>query len=347
MPQPIPKKQLSALDTEPLEVSSRKYYVYGITLRSEIPLALPTDGSGGLAQIELRTAPVSYFSDARRGLIADPASDSWYRFGGLPDHSSYVRWEGVGEFLVSARGNQITARRFNEASLESFQVYLLGQALSFALVKCGFEPLHATTVVVNGEAVAFLGESGFGKSTLAACFLDAGYGILTDDLLVLKRDSLKKNAGIFMAYPGPPRIKLFPDVARRFLGNGFSGVAMNSETRKLVLPLGAAKLSLAPVSLKALYSLAAPRPGSRKQPIRISVLSPREGFMTLVKNTFNSRIVHSARLERQFRQTAQVVSTMPVRTLSYPRVLSQLPAVRDAILADLSSASERQVACGD
>jgi hypothetical protein len=157
MPQPIPKKQLSVLDTEPLEVSSRKYYVYGITLRSEIPLALPTDGSGGLAQIEFRTAPASYFSDARRGLTADPASDSWYRFGGLPDHSSYVRWEGVGEFLVSARGNQITARRFNEASLESFQVYLLGQALSFALVKCGFEPLHATTVVVNGEAVAFWG----------------------------------------------------------------------------------------------------------------------------------------------------------------------------------------------
>lgn len=352
MPQPIPTKQISFQEAEPAEASSRKYYVYGITLRSEIPLALPTDGSGGLAQIELRTAPASCFSDARRGLIADPASDSWYQFGGLPDHSSYVRWEGVGEFLVSARGDQITARRFNEASPESFQVYLLGQALSFALVKCGFEPLHATTVVVNGEAVAFLGESGFGKSTLAACFLDAGYGILTDDLLVLKkkalkRDALKRDACIFMAYPGPPRIKLFPDVARRFLGNGSSGVAMNSETRKLVLPLGAARLSPAPVPLKALYSLAAPRPGSRKQPVRISVLSPRESFMALVKNTFNSRIVHSARLERQFRQTAQVVSAMPVRTLSYPRVLSQLPVVRDAILAELNSASEQQAACGD
>lgn len=69
--------------------------------------------------------------------------------------------------------------------------------------------------------------------------------------------------------------------------------------------------------------------------------------MALVKNTFNSRIVHSARLERQFRQTAQVVSAMPVRTLSYPRVLSQLPVVRDAILAELNSASEQQAACGD
>ena len=69
--------------------------------------------------------------------------------------------------------------------------------------------------------------------------------------------------------------------------------------------------------------------------------------MALVKNTFNSRIVNSARLERQFRQTAQVVSAMPVKKLSYPRVLSQLPAVRDAILADLSSAGEQRAACGD
>jgi len=313
---------------------------------------LPTDGPGHLATIELRIAPDFYFTDAQRELTADPDSDSRYQFGGLPDQSSYVRWEGVGEFLVSSRGHQITARRFEEASQESFQVYLLGQALSFALVKCGFEPLHATTVVVNGEAVAFLGESGFGKSTLAACFLEAGYGILTDDLLVLKKESVKKNAGVFMAYPGPPRIKLFPNDARRLLGNTPHGVAMNSESTKLILPLSSLHLSRAPLPLRALYALSGPQEVSRKSGIHISVLPPRESFMALVRHTFNSRIVHSARLERQFKQMSQVVSEMPVRTLTYPRVLAQLRKVRNAILADLNPADlnladRQQAACGD
>ena len=53
-------------------------------------------------------------------------------------------------------------------------------------MKSGFEPLHATVVVVSGEAVAFLGESGYGKSSLAASFLDSGHQLLTDDLLILR-----------------------------------------------------------------------------------------------------------------------------------------------------------------
>ena len=338
------KEQTSPLDTvtEPVALSSYQYCVYGVTLQSGIPLALSTDGSGELAQIGLRTAPASYFFDARRELPAEQDTGSWFKFVRLRDHSSYVRWEGLGEFLVSARGHQITARQFDEANPESFQVYLLGQALSFALVKCGFEPLHATTVVVNGEAVVFLGESGFGKSSLAACFLEAGCRMLTDDLLVLKRF-----AGGFLAYPGPPRIKLFPKLARRFLGNVSNGVAMNSETKKLIFPLGASRRYEIPAPLKAVYTLASPREVFRKQPVRIETLSPRRSFLEFVKNTFNYRVVNSDRLERQFNETARVVSVAPVKKISYPRVLNHLPAVRDAILADLDSPKHEQAACGN
>jgi hypothetical protein len=345
-------------------VPSYKYYVYGIALHSDFCLDLPTQGSGDIARIDLpqielpridlRNAPPSCFSDAQLELTKEQDSDSWSRIATLPDNSTYVRWEGVGEFLVSACGHHIQARQFEDASPESFHVYLLGQSLSFALVNCGLEPLHATTVVVNGEAVAFLGESGFGKSTLAACFLQAGYHMLTDDLLILKDDLLilKKDAGTFIAYPGPLRIKLYPHLANRFLGRESNGVAMNSETSKLILPLSGARVSSAPAPLKALYTLAAPRQISRKQPIRISALPPREGFMALVKNTFNSRIVHPARLERQFKQMTRLASVVPVKELSYPRVLADLPKLRDAILADLSFSNfgypnEKQAVCGD
>jgi hypothetical protein len=74
--------------------------------------------------------------------------------------------------------------------------------------------------------------------------------------------------------------------------------------------------------------------------------------MALVKNTFNSRVVHPARLERQFKQMTRLASVVPVKELSYPRVLADLPKLRDAILADLSFnnlsyPNEKQAVCGD
>src|ERR1700690_759084 len=153
--------------SDPGPGSGYRYFVYGITLHSEIPLALPQQGHGELGQIDLRIAPASHFFDAARTL-PEPDSESFYQSSFLPDGSTYVRWEGVGEFLISPDGGRITGRQCDEAHEESFQVYLLGQALSYALVKQGFEPLHATAIEVNGEAAILLGASGLGKSTLAA-----------------------------------------------------------------------------------------------------------------------------------------------------------------------------------
>ena len=104
---------------------------------------------------------------------------------------------------------------------------MLGQALSFALVKQRFEPLHATVVVVDDQAVAFLGDNASGKSSLAACFLEAGYRLLTDDLLMLQESSNR-----VLAYPGPPRLKLFPKIASRFLGRTANRVQMNPDTEQ-------------------------------------------------------------------------------------------------------------------
>jgi hypothetical protein len=319
--------------------SAHRYFVYGMTLQSEISLALPERGYGGLGQIELRIAPAPYFSAAARSLARHPDSDSFYQSIPLRDGSTYVRWQGVGEFLISADGGRITGRQHRRAHTESFQVYLLGQALSYALVKRGFEPLHATAIVVNGAAAVLLGNSGFGKSSLGACFLEAGYQLLTDDLLVLRPCS-----GGFMAYPGPPRIKLFPRQARRFLQREAGGVAMNSGTEKLILPLDSTRSAPGPVPLRAIYTLLPPGSKVRGDAVRIAALPPRQSFLALVRNTFNYRVVTPARLERHFEEAARLAGTVSVRKVSYPRVLSRISKLRDALLADLDSIAARRAA---
>jgi hypothetical protein len=313
--------------------SNHLFSVYGISLRSEIELSLPERGDPGLAEIEIRGASHSVFADAIHGAELQTRSD-WYHYAHLEDGSSYVRWSGLGEFLVSCNGGRITCRRATQASMESFQVYLLGQALSFGLVKRGFEPLHATALAIDGEALVLLGDSGFGKSSLAACFLAAGHRLLTDDLLLLQ-----PSGNGFDGYPGPPRIKLFPGIARRYLGSAADGVPMNSESRKLVVPLHQHQSSQQALPVRAVYALAPPRESRQARHIRIEPLSRREAFVVLLSNTFNYLIVDAHRLQRQMTQSTRLLNAITVKKLTYPRSLNQLPSVRQAILSDLSSSA--------
>jgi hypothetical protein len=304
------------------------YGIYGISLKSEIPLALPEHDGDAHASIELRHGGSGQFEEAinRANLVA---REDGYCYSRLNDSSSYVCWTGLGEFIVSPRGDRVWCSRAGEASNESFQVYLLGQALSFALVKAGFEPLHATAIEHEGDAIALLGDSGYGKSTLAASLIAVGWRLLTDDLLLLRPHS----RGL-QAYAGPARIKLFPDSASRFLGCASPGVPMNAETTKQVIPLDAARHCPNPVPLRAIYALASPQEMRRQRSVRIDPMTAREAFFALVKNTFNRRIADPERLQRQISQTTCVLNAVPVRKLSYPRSLARLSDVREAILSD-------------
>jgi hypothetical protein len=312
------------------------YGVYGITLRSEISLALPEYPCAGLAEIDLQMRDPDYFSDAIAEAPLEWSRFSTYQYAHLKSGESYVRWEGIGEFLVSGDGRRITCGRMRESHEESFQVYLLGQALSFALVRCGFEPFHATCIVMNGEAVAFLGDSGFGKSSLAAYFLNAGDRLLTDDLLLLQ-----EHPEGFLAYPGPPRIKLFPDMARRYLGGVAGGVPMNAQTQKLILPLGPERICDSPVILRAIYELSPPHDMEDGQEVEFESLTSREAFVELSCNTFNYVILDRDRSHRQLKETARIVNSVPVKRLLHPRSLESLPLVRQAILQDLRELAVR------
>jgi hypothetical protein len=185
---------------------------------------------------------------------------------------------------------------------------------------------------VNGRAVGFVGDCGYGKSSLGAAFLTGGHPLLTDDLLVVtpERDG-------YVAHPGPARIKLFPHVARAVLGDTADGTPMNDLTPKLVIPLAGAGLTHAPAAapLAALYVLAPPR--ARRAAIAIHRLSPRAAFVELVRATFNTLVLDPPRLARQFELAARLALAVPVKLLSFPRALHRLPAVRAAIEADVAA----------
>lgn len=307
------------------------YYLYGLCIRSQWPLPSPEGTEARVAEVELVEASSSLASAATQGSPIQPNTPEWFHHARLRDGSTYLRWSGLFEFLVSADGSRITGRALAELSREVFHTYLLGQVLSFALVKRGIEPLHSTAVVVDGEAVGFVGDCGYGKSSLGAAFLRAGHPLLTDDLLVVKPKGRR-----FIAYPGPPRIKLFPEIARSLLGDLGTGAPMNPQTSKLVIPVPPGMSVRAARPLRVIYVLRPPTPSIRGGRITIRSLPQRRACLELIANTFNPVVVERNRLRRQFGLAARLAAGVPLKSLSYPRDLSRLPDVLEAVRTDLS-----------
>jgi hypothetical protein len=310
----------------------RDYQLYSIWLQCQIPLSFPErrlPGQHG-PDVTLSLTSDEWFARFAGELANIADTGAWYQYVPLADGSDFVRWRDLFEFVISPDGRSIACRRLERATAESFQTYLLGQVLSFALVKQCHEPLHATAVVVEGKAVAFLGKSGYGKSTLASAFVQAGQQVLTDDLLLIR-----KVEGTWLGFPGPSRLKLLPEVARRFLPRQAEGTLMNPDGPKLIIPLEPGQSCSEPTPVQALYALDEAQPGISD--VSLTPLTERESLIELIRSTFNYRLVNSNRLHQQFLAAQRLVPSIPVKRLTYPRRFEILPQVLDTIRADVAS----------
>src|SRR5688572_19304714 len=93
------------------------------------------------------------------------------------------------QFLIADAGREIWARWSDPLTSEDTATYLLGPVLGFVLRLRGRLCLHASAVAFGGDAVAFAGPSGEGKSTFAAWLVSKGFKALTEDILPLRWDA--------------------------------------------------------------------------------------------------------------------------------------------------------------
>jgi len=303
------------------------YHVYGLRLDSAWPLPYSRVPAASLARVSLLKGTTAAFEHAL-GDINVPDGPAFWATASLPDGSRYLRWSGAFEFLIPKNGRTVTCRPLTPRGVDAFHTHL-GPSLSFALINLGFEPLHSTTVVIDGGAVALMGDCGYGKSSLGASFVKAGYRLLTDDLLVTSFEN-----GRVLAYPGAPRVKLYPAIAKIIFGSHVTGLRLKPLTPKLIVPLDEQRSQRSPVPLKAIYVL---RPPGARASSRVSIraLSQRSAFVELVRNTFNMAVSDPDRLERQFALATRLATDVPIKSLSYPREFRMLVDAREAILADL------------
>jgi hypothetical protein len=212
-----------------------------------------------------------------------------------------------------------------------YNSHVLQHLFFFTLLKLGMEPLHATTVAINEGAVAFIGDSGYGKSTLGAAFCLRGHRILTDDLLTVKEEGHG-----FYGYPGRSRIRLLPETAKVLLEGRVNDMSPDPYSRKLAIPLDEPQTAAEALPLTAIYVVRPGRVASTAKRVTIRALRQRRAFLCMIANTCNPIAREPERLARLFHLSTRLCARLPVKSLSYPRELSRLPEVVDAIRADMA-----------
>lgn len=308
-------------------------YLYGTLLLDDF---MPYQPHHIGRSVRLTAASPRLFEDAGRGMSQWDITSSWFQYGRLCDGRAYLQWVGLCDFLVSADGRVIEYNLLCRDAQEAFENYLFTHAMSFALLKQGVESLHATTVFIDQQAVAFVGDCGMGKSTLAAAFLRAGARLVTDDLLALfsLEGSLSSYSG-FYACPGPARLKLFPDTAQALLGPLPTITPMHPDTSKVILPLAPAQHCANPVPISVIYLIEEPPISAAENDPIIEPLRPPEALLSILGSTFNAMVTDELRLAGQFQFASRLARSLPVRRLRYARTLSQLPSVVSAVRQDL------------
>ena len=235
-----------------------------------------------------------------------------------------LRFPDLCDYRLSADCLRVTCHPVPGVPDATIRDLYLNQVLPLALSQRGKLVLHASAVEVDGRAAVFLGESGRGKSTLAASFASAGHRFLADDGLVLEREGQT-----YVAQPSHPSIRLWQDSETALLrppGMGSAQSPLPAKARHL--PGSRLAFCGEPRVLGHIYALG--RGTSRE--VAIEKLSPREAVVGLLSNSFLLDIKDQALLSRHFDRIADLAQLPICYRLDYPRMFEVLPEIRQAIL---------------
>lgn len=286
--------------------------LYGSTVRAPALLSAPFSSSAA-ADITISEAASPFAPHSAGALISDG-----FAYEQMSDGGVRVTWQDLVQFDVSNDGSRIVARG-GSTHAESVYSYLLSQALSVALLQRGVEALHAVAIEKGGVAIAFIGDCGYGKSTLGAYALRAGARLLTDDLLVCDGDVTPR------VLPGAARIKLDPAIAARTLGTR-NGTPMNDARGKWIYPLNPREFASEPVRLSRIYAI---QPDS--ETFSIERLAGAAALRELIAATFNPLKQETQRLRRHLQFNAGLARAVPVFMLQMQKGLEFVPAALEAL----------------
>jgi hypothetical protein len=232
--------------------------------------------------------------------------------------------------------DQVIGCTRKDVPVHTMNSLLFANVLPFWLGLKGFVTVHASAVSLSGKAVAFVAHSRNGKSTLAASLLQEGHLLLTDDVLPVIRHEAD-----YLAYPGYPAMRMWPDEAEHFLAGYEDLERVHPELSKRYVPVVGADFGAFcdhPCPLERIYILERREAADLPNGPVIKSVSHRDAVIELLRYSFITRLAESAGLAPdRFDLFAGLVRSIPLRRLVYPSGYEFLPQVRQAILTDCAA----------
>lgn len=182
---------------------------------------------------------------------------------------------------------------------------------------------HASAVVMGGTAIAFLGESGRGKSTLATYLGREGYPLLTDDGL-----ELRWTDDGYSAVPSHSGVRLWSDSQYALLPPDATAEPRLSYTRKnRFFGDGLIPFAHQSAPMRRAYFLGE----GIVETLTITAIPPREAHIAWVKHSFLLDVRNKTLMRAQFEQVAKLAALGFSYVLDYPRRYDALPSVEEAL----------------
>ena len=291
------------------------YSVFGLTVHSDFCLSSLLPGTGP-ADVVITREPID-FPEMTPGLY------------GLSYHITpdivYLRWDTIGNFRMTA-GREITVMPDPGVSDELIRGFIIGSGLGATLYLRGQLVLHASAVAGDHGAVAFIGESGWGKSTLAAALHARGFRMVADDLVVI--DQLD---GRHVVYPGLPEFRLWPDSIAS-LGVEDAHLPRVHPSQDKRIRRVQANIQRDPVRLQRLYILGY---GDEHE---IVPLKPAVSALELVCFTYGVEVFHAIAPRQHFLHCTALAQTVPVLRLQRRMAFESLTDLIDLLEGDIRHA---------
>jgi hypothetical protein len=221
-----------------------------------------------------------------------------------PEAGFQVWGPRYGRHLVSNDGSEVRSALPRIAAWR-WERLLFAQVLPLAAALRGRELFHASAVAIDGGALAFVGLSGAGKSSIAAHLVARGAALVTDDVLALSRER-----GRVLAFPGAGLAGLDRSELAAMTPSGRARLGRRiGFTHKAYL---AAPVARGHVPLRAVYFLAR---GSGRN---IEITRSDSLALQLLSSSFIAYVDRPDQLVQHLDICAHIAATVPALDVASP-----------------------------
>ena len=209
---------------------------------------------------------------------------------------------------------------------EELTAFLTGSVLGILLHLRGKVVLHASAIIVGGRAMLFFGQSGAGKSTIAAALGERGYPMLSDDLGVLTTQA----DGTVLVEADGRRHKLWEQAIRGLSLADRQGEGVRHQINKFYQAPRVEISTATPIG--GIYELAEQRAG---QAFEIEPLALSDAAVVIRHNAFRARMMWQLGQKIDYFRTAALIARQArIATLRRPLDFRRIDEGLDMLEAD-------------